>query len=57
MSHKMVRPFIVKVSVLGYFPLYDYIYYCDFKILFNLLIPQIKGLSVFGTHIRIIPIA
>ena len=23
MSHKMLRPFIVKVSVLGYFPLYD----------------------------------
>ena len=22
MSHKMLRPFIVKVSVLGYFPLY-----------------------------------
>ena len=24
MSHKMLRPFIVKVSVLGYFPLYIY---------------------------------
>ena len=24
MSHKMLRPFIVKVSVLGYFPLYNY---------------------------------
>ena len=24
MSHKMLRPFIVKVSVLGYFPLYEY---------------------------------
>ena len=23
MSHKMLRPFNVKVSVLGYFPLYD----------------------------------
>ena len=23
MSHKMLRSFIVKVSVLGYFPLYD----------------------------------
>ena len=23
MSHQMLRPFIVKVSVLGYFPLYD----------------------------------
>ena len=43
MSHKMLRQCIVKVSVLGYFPLleyiYDYRYYCDFKILFNLLIP------------------
>ena len=28
MSHKMLRPFIVKVSVLGYFPLYIYIYKC-----------------------------
>ena len=26
MSHKMLRSFIVKVSVLGYFPLYIYIY-------------------------------
>ena len=26
MSHKMLRPFIVKVSVLGYFPLHIYIY-------------------------------
>ena len=25
MSHKMLRPFIVKVSVLGYIPLYIYI--------------------------------
>ena len=25
MSHKKLRPFIVKVSVLGYFPLYVYI--------------------------------
>ena len=24
MSHKKLRPFIVKVSVLGYFPLYLY---------------------------------
>ena len=28
MSHKILRPFIVKVSVLGYFPLYNlYIVY------------------------------
>ena len=27
MSHKMLRPFLVKVSVLGYFPLYMYILY------------------------------
>ena len=26
MSHKMLRPFIVKVSVLGYFPLHIDIY-------------------------------
>ena len=26
MSHEMLRPFIVKVSVLGYFPLYTIIY-------------------------------
>ena len=25
MSHKILRPFIVKVSVLDYFPLYKYI--------------------------------
>ena len=24
MSHKKLSPFIVKVSVLGYFPLYEY---------------------------------
>ena len=32
---------------------YDYRYYCDFKIVFNLLIPYITGVSVFGTHVRI----
>ena len=26
MSHKMLRPFIVKVSVLGYFPVYIHVY-------------------------------
>ena len=26
MSHKLLKPFIVKVSVLGYFTLYIYIY-------------------------------
>ena len=26
MSHKMLRTFIVKVSVLGYFPLYGFYY-------------------------------
>ena len=39
------------------FVLYDYRYYCDFKIVFNLLIPYIMGVSVFGihgyTHVRI----
>ena len=33
--------------------LYDYRYYCDFNILFNILIPLITGVSVFGTHVRI----
>ena len=33
--------------------LYDYKYYCDFKMLFNLFIKYITGVSVFGTHIRI----
>ena len=33
--------------------LYDYRYYCNFKILFNILIPYIMGVSVFGTHVRI----
>ena len=32
---------------------YDYRYYCDVKILFNMLIPYITGVSVFGTHVRI----
>ena len=27
MFHKMLRPFIINVSVLGYFPLHIYIYY------------------------------
>ena len=27
MSHKMVRPFNVKVSVLGYFPYFYYLYF------------------------------
>ena len=29
MSHKMLRPFIVKVSVLGYIPLHFYIIDCN----------------------------
>ena len=33
--------------------LYDYRYYCDFKIVFNILISQVTGVSVFGTHVRI----
>ena len=33
--------------------LYDYRYYYDFKMLFNILIPYITGVSVFGTHVRI----
>ena len=33
--------------------LYDYRYYCEFNILFNLLIPYITGVSVFGTYVRI----
>ena len=33
--------------------LYDYRYYCNFKILFNLFIQYITGVSVFGTHVRI----
>ena len=33
--------------------LYDYRYYCDFKILFNILIPEITRMSVFGIHVRI----
>ena len=33
--------------------LYDYRYYCDFKIVLNICIQYINGVSVFGTHIRI----
>ena len=34
--------------------IYDYRYYCDFNILFNLVIQYITGMySVFGTHVRI----
>ena len=32
--------------------LFDNRYYCDFKILLNLLIPLITRVSVFGTHVR-----
>ena len=44
MSHKMLRPFIVKVSVLGYFPLY-FVYnvstFCITELLskFNVMLP------------------
>ena len=34
MSHKMLRPFIVKVSVLGYFPLYK-LYFYKYLIIFH----------------------
>ena len=33
--------------------LYDYRYYCDFIILFNIVIRKITGVYVFGTHVRI----
>ena len=36
MSHKMLRPFIVKFSVLGYFPYMFHIYY-TITILFALM--------------------
>ena len=46
MSHKILRPFIVKVAVLGYFPLYITIVYyksiinnidnCKLKIMINI---------------------
>ena len=32
---------------------YDYRYYCDFKIVFNLLIQYITGVSLFVTRVRI----
>ena len=50
MSHKMLRPFIVKVSVLGYFPL-DNIYIFIIK---NLCI-QINYICAYTkyTHTRI----
>ena len=32
MSHKKLSPFIVKVSVLGYFPLYMHLYYLNIYI-------------------------
>ena len=31
--------------------LYDYKYYCDFKIIFDHLIPIITGVYLFGTHV------
>ena len=37
MSHKILRPLIVKVSVLGYFPLYN-LYFTQY---FNLYIPTL----------------
>ena len=45
MSHKMLRPFIVKVSVLGYFPLHayvvfifkNYIVFCRFHFIFVII--------------------
>ena len=33
--------------------LYDYKYYCDFKIVLNIFIQYIMGMSVFGTNVRI----
>ena len=40
MSHKMLRPFIVKVSVLGYFPLaifyYKYLNACLVKFKYHI---------------------
>ena len=37
--------------------LYDYRYYCDFKMLFNFCIQYITGVSVFGTHVRILTVS
>ena len=52
----MVLTFYDSLFVLKHYNiliLYDYRYYCDFKILFNFLIPYIPGVSVFSTHVRI----
>ena len=50
MTHYFYHYFIKNYNILI---LYDYRYYCNFKIVFNLLIPYITGVSVFGTHVRI----
>ena len=40
MSHKKLRPFIVKVSVLGYFPLHIITYIKTTKRVFNIIYIQ-----------------
>ena len=48
MSHKMLRPFIVKVSVLGYFPLYIYIYIYSYSFIdIYIHIGGIRGYSLY----------
>ena len=46
MSHTILRPFIVKVSVVGYFPLYIYIYIYIYILMYILCIPYISALYI-----------
>ena len=48
MSHKNVRPFIVKVSVLGYFPLIGY------SLLMNIVIFKVKIKIINLSQLRVL---
>ena len=47
MSHQMLRPFIVKVSVLGYFPLNKFTKNKINKFTINLIVIQSINYSIF----------
>ena len=55
MSHTMLRPFIVNVSVLGYFPLYIFIYIWYGMVWYQIRVNPRKDKEAFAYFLVINP--
>ena len=55
MSHKKLRPFIVKVSVLGYFPLYSLLACCLNIVFMTLILFRLQKYTMGSTLSFLVP--